>query len=61
MDRDFLIDLFAELVYFTQLFPNPNLTIDAPLVDVEEWRYPGHGRRRRWRATCRLCGRRALP
>ena len=20
-----------------------------PLVDVEEWRYPGHGRRRRWR------------
>src|SRR5262249_22513632 len=22
---------------------------DVPLVDVEETRYPGHGRRRRWR------------
>ncbi len=49
--RGGVLDLFAELVYFTQLFPNPNLTIDAPLVDVEEWRYPGHGRRRRWSAT----------
>ena len=25
------------------------LTLDVPLVEIEEWRYPGHGRRRRWR------------
>jgi hypothetical protein len=30
------------------VFPHPRLTLDAVLVDIEEWRYPGHGRRR-WR------------
>lgn len=44
-----IIDLFSELVYFTSVFPHPNLRLDAPLVEVEEWRYPGHGRRRRRR------------
>lgn len=44
-----LIDLFDELVYFTRVFPHPRLTLDVPLIDVEELRYPGHGRRRRWR------------
>ena len=44
------IDLFHELVYFTSVFPHPNLCIETPLVDVEEWRYPGHGRRR-WRRS----------
>ncbi|MCA9220140.1 MAG: hypothetical protein KDA71_07410 [Planctomycetales bacterium] len=43
------LDLFHELVYFTRVFPHANLTLDVPLVDIEEWRYPGHGRRRRWR------------
>lgn len=43
------LELFHELVYFTKVFPHPNLTLDVPLVDIEEWRYPGHGRRRRWR------------
>jgi hypothetical protein len=43
------LDLFHELVYFTRVFPHPNLTIELPLVDIEEWRYPGHGRRRRWK------------
>lgn len=42
-------DLFDELVYFTRVFPHPNLVIEAPLVTVEETRSPGHGRRRRWR------------
>jgi hypothetical protein len=45
------IDVFDEMIYFTRVFPHPNLTVEAPLVDVEEWRYPGHGRRRRRRST----------
>lgn len=43
-----LVDLFAELVHFTRAFPHPRLTLEVPLVEVEERRYPGHGRRRRW-------------
>jgi hypothetical protein len=44
-----LLDVFHELVYFTRVFPHPNLTLHVPLVEIEERRYPGHGRRRRWR------------
>ena len=44
-----LLDIFHELVYFTRVFPHRNLVLEVPLVEVEEWRYPGHGRRRRWR------------
>ena len=47
--RGTLLDVFDELVHFTQVFPHPRLTLEVLLVDVEEWRYPGHGRRRRWR------------
>ncbi len=47
--RGQLIDLFEELVYFTRVFPHPRLVLEVPLVEVEEWRYPGHGRRRRRR------------
>ncbi len=47
--RGQLLDLFDELVHFTRAYPHPRLSIEAPLVEVEEWRYPGHGRRRRWR------------
>jgi hypothetical protein len=43
------LDLFHELVYFTRVFPHPRLTLETPLVEVDERRYPGHGRRRRWR------------
>jgi hypothetical protein len=46
-----LIDLFHELVHFTRAFPHPRLTLEVALVDVEERRYPGHGRRRRWRVN----------
>lgn len=42
------LDLFDELVYFTRVFPHTNLVLETPLVEVEERRYPGHGRRR-WR------------
>jgi len=44
-----LLDLFDELVHFTRVFPHPRLTLEVPLIEVEERRYPGHGRRRRWR------------
>jgi hypothetical protein len=49
-----IFDLFDELVHFTHVFPHPGLTLEVPLVDVEEWRYPGHGRRRRWRDSDHL-------
>ena len=45
-----ILDLFHELVYFTRVFPHPRLALEVPLVEVEERRYPGHGKRRRWRA-----------
>jgi hypothetical protein len=43
-----LLDLFDELVHFTRVFPHRRLTLEVPLIEIEEWRYPGHGRRR-WR------------
>jgi hypothetical protein len=46
-----LLDVFHDLVHFTRVFPHKRLTIDIPLVDIEELRYPGHGRRRRWRRS----------
>lgn len=47
--RGTILDLFHELIYFTQVFPHERLVLEVPLVEVEELRYPGHGRRRRWR------------
>ena len=49
--RGTVLDLFDELVHFTRVFPHKRLTLEVPLVDIEEWRYPGHGRRRRWRVA----------
>jgi hypothetical protein len=43
-----LLDVFDELVHFTRVFPHRRLTLEVPLIEIEEWRYPGHGRRR-WR------------
>jgi hypothetical protein len=54
--RGKLLDIFEELVYFTRVFPHPKLTLEIVLVDVEEWRYPGHGRRRRWRRNDHVVG-----
>lgn len=45
------LDLFDELVYFTRVFPHRRLVLETPLVEVEEFRYPGHGRRRRRRSS----------
>lgn len=47
--RGTILDLFDELVHFTRVFPHRRLTLEVPLIDIEEWRYPGHGRRRRRR------------
>ena len=44
--RGTILDLFHELVYFCRVFPHDNLILEVPLVTVEEWRFPGHGRRR---------------
>src|SRR5262245_37383223 len=45
--RRTLINVFDELVYFTRVFPHHRLTVEVPMIEVEERRYPGHGRRRR--------------
>ncbi|MBX3417668.1 MAG: hypothetical protein KF851_08705 [Pirellulaceae bacterium] len=47
--RRTMLAIFDELLHFTEVFPHPNLRIIAPLIEVQEIRYPGHGRRRRWR------------
>ncbi|MBA4019716.1 MAG: hypothetical protein C0483_21335 [Pirellula sp.] len=47
--RGKLLDVFEELVYWRRVFPHPRLTLEIVLVDIEEHRFPGHGRRRRWR------------
>ncbi|PHR97683.1 MAG: hypothetical protein COA78_27205 [Blastopirellula sp.] len=47
--RGKLVDIFEELVYFTRAFPHKNLTLEVPLIEIEEHRFPGHGRKRRWR------------
>jgi hypothetical protein len=44
-----ILDLFHELVHFTRVFPHSHLDLEVLLIDIEEWRYPGHGRRRRRR------------
>ncbi len=44
--RGQLLDVFDELVHFTRVFPHRRLTLEVVLVEIEEWRYPGHGRRR---------------
>jgi hypothetical protein len=63
--RGSVLSLFDELIYFCRVFPHRRLTLETPLVEIEEWRYPGHGRRRRWRRNdfqvadqklVRLCG-----
>jgi hypothetical protein len=44
-----VLHLFEELVHFTRVYPHPRLVLEVVLVEVEEFRFPGHGRRRRWR------------
>jgi hypothetical protein len=47
--RGTLLDVFEELVHFTRVYPHPRLKLEVVLIEIEELRYPGHGRRRRWR------------
>ena len=49
--RGQLLDVFDDLVYFTRVFPHRRLTLEVVLVEMEELRFPGHGRRRRRRAN----------
>lgn len=44
------LDLIDELLYFTRVFPHRNLRLITPIIEIEEIRYPGHGKRRRKRA-----------
>ncbi len=46
--RGSVLDIFDELIYFIRVFPNPNLTLEVPLVHVEQLRVPAKKRRRRW-------------
>jgi hypothetical protein len=43
------LDLFEDLIYFTRVFPHPQLTIEVPLIHIEQLRVPSKKRRRRWR------------
>jgi hypothetical protein len=45
--RGTILDVFEELVYFCRVYPHPNLVLEVPLIEIEEWRYPYRGRRRR--------------
>lgn len=38
--RATVLDIFGELIHFTSVFPHPNLTLEAVLVDVVERRAP---------------------
>jgi hypothetical protein len=42
------VDFFDELIYFTRVFPHPNLTIELVMVDVEQIRIP-RTTKKRWR------------
>lgn len=52
--RGGIVDVFEDLIYFTQVFPHPNLTIDVVTVQVEQTRVPFRGRRRRWQSDYRV-------
>lgn len=45
--RGNIIDVFEELIYFTRVFPHPNLVIEVPMVHVSQIRLPT--KKRRWR------------
>ena len=52
--RGSLLDIFDELIYFIRVFPNPNLTLEVPLIHVEQLRVPANKRRRRWQKDYRV-------
>jgi hypothetical protein len=52
--RGHILDLFDELIYFTRVFPHPNLVLEVPLIHVQETRLPAKKRRRRWHRDYRV-------
>jgi hypothetical protein len=52
--RGSVLDIFEELIYFIRIFPNANLTLEIPLVHVEQVRVPAKRRRRRWQKDYRI-------
>ena len=40
------LDVFAELLHFTRVFPHPRLILEVPLIEVEEIRMP---KKKKWR------------
>ena len=53
------IDLFEALTHFTTVFPHPNLTLDVPLIEIEETRFP-RKTRRFWHRAYRIEDQRLL-
>lgn len=53
--RGDLLELFDELIYFTRVFPHKNLTIEVPLIHVQQIRVPSKKKRRRsWHKNYRV-------
>ncbi|WP_372899669.1 hypothetical protein [Stieleria sp.] len=48
------LDLFEDLIYFTRVFPHPNLILELAFLHVEQTRVPGRRHRRRWRKDYRV-------
>jgi hypothetical protein len=46
--RGTILDIFDDLIYFTRVFPHPNLVIEVPMIHVEQFRVPSKRKRRRW-------------
>jgi hypothetical protein len=53
------IDLFESLAHFSNVFPHPNLTLDVPLIEIEETRFP-RKTRRFWHRSYRVEDQRLL-
>lgn len=52
--RGDVLDIFDDLIYFTRVFPQENLTLELALVHVEQTRIPQRSHRRRWRKDYRV-------
>jgi len=53
--RGQLADLFEDLIYFTRVFPHPNLVLEVPIVNVVQTRVPSTKKRRRsWHKDFRV-------
>ena len=51
--RGSVLDVFDELIYFTRVFPHPNLVLEIPLIHIEQLRLP-NTKRRRWRKNYKV-------